>query len=33
MLRFGKIKSAKEEFYVVKKPIKIYNVVVDNLAI
>ena len=31
MLKFGKTKVAKEEFYVAKKPIKIWDV--DNIVI
>ena len=33
MLRFGKIKVAKEEFYATKKLIKIWNVNIDNIII
>ena len=33
MLRFGKIKVAKEKFYGAKKPIKIWDVNVDNIVI
>ena len=33
MLRFGKIKVAKEEFHGAKKPIKISDVNVDNTVI
>ena len=33
MLRFGKTKVAKEEFYGAKKPIKIWDVNVDNIVI
>ena len=33
MLRFGKLKVAKEEFYGAKRPIKIWNVNVDNIVI
>ena len=33
MLRFGKIKAAKEEFYRANKPIKILDVDVDNIVI
>ena len=33
MLRFGKIKAAKEEFYGANKPIKILDVDVDNIVI
>ena len=33
MLKFGKTKVAKEEFYVAKKPIKSWGVDVDNIVI
>ena len=33
MLKFGKTKIAKEEFYGAKKPIKILDVGVDNIVI
>ena len=33
MLRFGKTKEAKEEFYSAKKPIKVWDVNVDNIVI
>ena len=33
MLRFSKTKVPKEEFYVTNKPIKIWNVNVDNIVI
>ena len=33
MLRFGKRKVAKEEFYGAKRPIKIWDVNVDNIVI
>ena len=33
MLRFGKIKVAKEEFYGAQKPLKISDVNVDNIVI
>ena len=33
MLRFGKIKIAKEEFYAAKKPIKIWDVDNDDTVI
>ena len=33
ILRFGKTKVAKEEFYGAKKPIKIWNVNIDNIVI
>ena len=33
MLRFNKTKVAKEEFYDVKKSIKIWDIDVDNIAI
>ena len=33
MLRLGKAKVAKEEFYSLKMPIKIYDVNVDNIVI
>ena len=32
MLRFGKIKVAKEEFYGAKKPIKNWDLYVDNIV-
>ena len=33
MLRFGEAKIAKEKFYAAKKPIEIWDVNVDNIAI
>ena len=33
ILRFGKTKVAKQEFYGAKNPIKIWDVYVDNIAI
>ena len=33
MLRFGETKVTKEKFYAAKKPIKIWNVNVDNIVI
>ena len=33
MLRFGETKIAKEMFYAAKKPIKIWDVNVDNIVI
>ena len=33
MLRFGKTKGAKEKFYGAKKPIKIWDVNVDDIVV
>ena len=33
MLRFGETKIAKEKFYATKKPIKIWDVNVENIVI
>ena len=33
MLRFGEKKVTKEKFYAAKKPIKIWDVKVDNIVI
>ena len=33
MLRLGKVKVAKEEFYGIKKPIKVWDANVDNIVI
>ena len=33
MLRFGETKVTKEKFYAAKKPIKIWDVDVDNIVI
>ena len=33
MLRFGETKVTKEKFYAAKKPIKIWNVNIDNIVI
>ena len=33
MVRFGEKKIEKENFYVAKKPIKIWDVNVDNIAV
>ena len=33
MLRFGETKVAKEKSYAAKKPIKIWDVIVDNIVI
>ena len=33
MLRFGKTKVTKEDFHATKKPIKVWDVNVDNIVI